>query len=107
MTQINELLTQMEAFEGVLIASTNLMDNLDAAAMRGFDLKLEFKPLAPDKALQLSLKSLPASMLLKDVVEFKSKIETIKNNPKQILSKFVKNNLDGIFIRKLCRIILF
>ncbi|WP_038126267.1 ATP-binding protein [Thiomicrorhabdus sp. Milos-T2] len=76
-TQVNELLTQMENFEGVLIASTNLMDNLDSAAMRRFDLKLEFKPLAPEQAWKLFLKSLPASVLLKDTAEFKSKIKNL------------------------------
>jgi SpoVK/Ycf46/Vps4 family AAA+-type ATPase len=49
-TQVNEMLTQMEAFEGVFIASTNLVKNLDAAAMRRFDVKMEFKPLKPDQA---------------------------------------------------------
>ncbi|CAM5789165.1 hypothetical protein CCAE64S_02330 [Castellaniella caeni] len=41
-TQVNEMLTQMEAFSGIFIASTNLMDNLDAAALRRFDLKVQF-----------------------------------------------------------------
>lgn len=41
-TQVNEMLTQMEAFEGVFIASTNLMDGLDPASIRRFDLKLKF-----------------------------------------------------------------
>ena len=38
--QVNELLTQMEHFEGTFIASTNLMDDIDQAALRRFDLKL-------------------------------------------------------------------
>ncbi|MEO5344259.1 MAG: AAA family ATPase, partial [Gammaproteobacteria bacterium SHHR-1] len=41
-TQVNELLTRMEAFDGIFIASTNLRDNLDAASMRRFDLKIHF-----------------------------------------------------------------
>lgn len=41
-TQVNELLTQMEAFNGVFIASTNLMDTLDAASLRRFDFKVRF-----------------------------------------------------------------
>jgi transitional endoplasmic reticulum ATPase len=49
-TQVNELLTQMESFEGIFIASTNLMDNLDAAAMRRFDFKISFKALKNDQA---------------------------------------------------------
>ncbi|MCC5853865.1 MAG: hypothetical protein JJU30_13575, partial [Alkalimonas sp.] len=42
-----EMLTQMEAFEGIFIASTNLMDNLDKAALRRFDLKACFGYLKP------------------------------------------------------------
>jgi SpoVK/Ycf46/Vps4 family AAA+-type ATPase len=52
-TQVNELLTQMEAFEGIFVCSTNLMDALDAAALRRFDLKIRFDPLRPPQALEL------------------------------------------------------
>lgn len=52
-TRVNELLTQMEAFEGVFIASTNLMDTLDQAALRRFDLKVKFDFLAPQQAVAL------------------------------------------------------
>ncbi len=41
-TQVNEMLTQMESFSGVFIASTNLMDGIDQAALRRFDLKAKF-----------------------------------------------------------------
>jgi SpoVK/Ycf46/Vps4 family AAA+-type ATPase len=40
-TAINEMLTQMERFSGIFIASTNRMDGLDPAAMRRFDLKIK------------------------------------------------------------------
>jgi SpoVK/Ycf46/Vps4 family AAA+-type ATPase len=46
-TQVNELLTQMEAFDGILIASTNLMGSLDAAALRRFDIKTKFDYMKP------------------------------------------------------------
>ena len=41
-TQVNELLQQMENFDGVMIAATNFSKNLDAAIMRRFTFKLEF-----------------------------------------------------------------
>jgi len=41
-TQVNEMLTQMENFEGIFIASTNLIDTLDAASIRRFDAKVKF-----------------------------------------------------------------
>jgi ATP-dependent 26S proteasome regulatory subunit len=48
-TQINEMLTQIESFPGILIASTNLIDQLDPASMRRFDIKLHFGYLLPDQ----------------------------------------------------------
>jgi transitional endoplasmic reticulum ATPase len=52
-TQVNELLQQIERFPGIFIAATNLMDGLDAAALRRFDFKLHFRPLAPAQRLAL------------------------------------------------------
>lgn len=53
-TMVNEMLTRMESFSGLFIASTNLMDGLDPAALRRFDLKLRFDYLLPDQAVALS-----------------------------------------------------
>lgn len=47
---VNEMLTQIEAFEGVFICSTNLMDSLDSAALRRFDLKIKFGHLNKSQA---------------------------------------------------------
>lgn len=52
-TQVNEMLTQMESFSGVFIASTNLMNGLDQAALRRFDLKVKFEFLRADQAWEL------------------------------------------------------
>ena len=49
-TEVNELLTQMEAFDGLFICATNFLQHLDPAALRRFALKLEFRPLRPDQA---------------------------------------------------------
>jgi SpoVK/Ycf46/Vps4 family AAA+-type ATPase len=46
-TQVNELLTQMEAFDGLFIATTNLMESLDAASLRRFPWKIRFEWLKP------------------------------------------------------------
>lgn len=46
---VNEMLTQMEAYSGVFVASTNLMENLDQAALRRFDFKVEFGYLQPGR----------------------------------------------------------
>lgn len=52
-TQVNEMLTQIEAFDGVLIGSTNLLDRLDAASMRRFDVKIRFDYLSGAQVLDL------------------------------------------------------
>ena len=41
-TQVNELLHQMENFNGILIGATNFSTNLDPATLRRFTFKLEF-----------------------------------------------------------------
>ena len=55
-TQVNEMLTQMEGFAGVFIASTNLMGGLDPAALRRFDLKVRLDYLRQDQAWALLLR---------------------------------------------------
>ena len=50
---VNEMLTQMESFPGVFIASTNLMSGLDQAALRRFDLKVKFDFLKTEQAHSL------------------------------------------------------
>ncbi len=52
-TQVNELLTQMECYDGIFIASTNLMDGMDQAALRRFDIKAKFMFLTLDQAWEL------------------------------------------------------
>jgi AAA+ superfamily predicted ATPase len=52
-SEVNEMLTQMESFSGIFIASTNLMSSLDAAALRRFDMKVKFDYLKPAQAWQL------------------------------------------------------
>ena len=52
-TEVNEMLTQMESFAGVFVASTNLMAGLDQAALRRFDLKVKFDYLSIGQASEL------------------------------------------------------
>lgn len=52
-TAVNEMLMQMDSHRGLLIASTNLMENLDQAALRRFDLKVGFGYLRPEQVCHL------------------------------------------------------
>ncbi len=49
-SMVNEFLTQLENYPGVFIASTNLMDGLDPATMRRFDVKSKFDYLDSEQA---------------------------------------------------------
>ncbi|MDR5898182.1 AAA family ATPase [Halomonas vilamensis] len=55
----NELLVQIENFDGILLATTNRADSLDRAVMRRFDLKVEFLPLDPEPLRDLLKAVLP------------------------------------------------
>lgn len=44
-TMVNELLQQMERYPGIFIATSNLIQTIDRAALRRFDFKLKFRPL--------------------------------------------------------------
>lgn len=48
-SQVNEMLTQMESFKGLFICSTNLMTRLDEASLRRFALKVRFDYLKPEQ----------------------------------------------------------
>jgi Cdc6-like AAA superfamily ATPase len=52
-TQVNELLTQMENFSGLLICSTNFMKGLDPASLRRFHFKIEFRPLTTEGCFKM------------------------------------------------------
>lgn len=77
-TQVNEMLVQMESFEGIFIATTNLMDNLDKASLRRFDLKLEFDFLKAEQAWNISLSYCKDLKLPKPSISFKIAIESLK-----------------------------
>ncbi|HGO5853838.1 TPA: AAA family ATPase [Mannheimia haemolytica] len=53
---VNEMLTQIEKFEGLLVVSTNLMESLDPAALRRFDLKLHFDYLNAEQRRTAAIK---------------------------------------------------
>lgn len=54
-SMVNEMLTQMETFKGVFIASTNLFESLDEAALRRFDINMKFDFMLPNKAWEMFL----------------------------------------------------
>jgi transitional endoplasmic reticulum ATPase len=62
-TQVNQLLTELESYQGIVIACTNLTAILDRAVLRRFDAKVEFKPLDPSGATTLFRRYFPDAEL--------------------------------------------
>jgi hypothetical protein len=58
-TQVNEFLQQLESFSGVVACTTNLMGELDQAALRRFVFKIEFRFLRPEQADAMFVSSFP------------------------------------------------
>ncbi len=77
-TQVNEMLVQMENFEGIFIATTNLMDNLDKASLRRFDLKLEFDFLKAEQSWNMFLSYCKDLKLAKPSTTFKRAVESLR-----------------------------
>ncbi|MEY5099091.1 MAG: hypothetical protein RJA36_1810 [Pseudomonadota bacterium] len=52
-SEVNEMLQGMERFRGIFVCTTNLMERLDAAALRRFTFKIRLLPLTPGQRLAL------------------------------------------------------
>ncbi len=57
-TQVNELLQQVESFPGVFACATNLVEELDPAAIRRFAFKVRFDPLTFGQRVEILRQSL-------------------------------------------------
>ena len=57
-SQVNELLVQMEQYNGILVMATNHMRVLDSAALRRFDFKIRFDYLRLEQAVAFCAKLL-------------------------------------------------
>ena len=78
-TQINEMLVQMENFDGIFIATTNLMDNLNSASLRRFDLKLEFDYLKAEQVWKMFASYCKDLKLAKPTNSFKQSVENLRH----------------------------
>lgn len=65
----NIFLEQIEKFKGVLIATTNLLENIDKAFSRRFNYKIEFKKPNKEQRLSLWNKMLPKNAPYEDGVD--------------------------------------
>ncbi|MCC5814304.1 MAG: AAA family ATPase, partial [Leptospira sp.] len=91
----NELLTCMENHKILFVASTNLLDSFDSAAMRRFHWKIKFSPLLPEAKWDL-FQEYFAKMLPEDFFEENTNsINKIKKLKNQIKNR-IKNRVMDI-----------
>jgi SpoVK/Ycf46/Vps4 family AAA+-type ATPase len=78
-TQVNELLTQMEAFEGIFVCTTNLLDKLDQASLRRFAFKVKFDFLTPTQRWEMFQNELARlGGDRDDVVDWESRVRSLE-----------------------------
>ena len=71
-SQVNELLQQMENFNGVMVAAANNSKGLDPAIMRRFTFKIEFLPLDDEGKRTFFEKMFKTRLSDEEFVELKS-----------------------------------
>ena len=115
----NIFLEQIERFEGILIATTNLLENVDTAFSRRFDYKIKFEKPNEEQRAQIWRKLLPKNAPIDDKLNIAALAKhqltgaqialTIKNaamfiatseKPKftnEVFEKVIKKELSGAF----------
>lgn len=77
-TQVNEFLCRMEEFQGILICSSNLINNFDRAAMRRFVFKIKFLDLTNEGKITLAKKYFNEVCLLPEDLTEITKINDLR-----------------------------
>ena len=76
-TTVNEFLTQMEEFSGILICTTNLRNIMDPAMQRRFHMLVEFKPMKFEGIKIMIEKYFPAYHLSNKEIEELEDMESV------------------------------
>jgi transitional endoplasmic reticulum ATPase len=82
-SEVNELLTQMECFGGLFLCATNFRENLDSAALRRFGLKIRFDYLNPEQSWLMFIRTLAAlgggSPSVSDTARIQRELSALRN----------------------------
>lgn len=85
--QVNELLTQLDAFNQPFFAATNYATRLDSAVMRRFDFKLAFEHLNAEQVKRLYKSTTTRSVLTDDVSSALNKLHHLTPGEFAILAR--------------------
>lgn len=81
-SQVNELLTQMEAYQGIFICATNFMEHLDIASLRRFQFKVKFEYLNAQQVMkhfEWLINQTSAIRISENIEHHKSRLIKLKN----------------------------
>jgi transitional endoplasmic reticulum ATPase len=92
---VNELLTQIDIMDEILIVTTNHLEKLDPAAMRRFDLKIKFDYLLPAQ-IEIIWKKTLYDLKIENNFQVMSEALTIKNLS---IGDFINTNRQSKFIK--------
>ena len=76
-TKVNEFLTQMEEFKGILICTTNLRNIMDKAMLRRFHICTEFKALNRDGIKKLLKRYFPSIIFSENQVDSLARYDSV------------------------------
>lgn len=86
-TQVNELLTQIEAFNQPFFAATNFISRLDSAMARRFDFKLHCQHLTSPQVLKLYSRLLGVSTISLDIETKLAKLKQLATGDFAVLAR--------------------
>lgn len=89
-SSVNEFLTQMEEFSGILICTTNLRNVMDAAMQRRFHMMVEFKPMKFDGIKIMAERYFPAYHLSNSQIESLEDMESVTPGDFGVLSSRIR-----------------
>lgn len=107
-TQVNEFLTQMEKFDGIVICTTNLRDIMDPAMQRRFHIMVEFKALEYEGIQILCTRYFPGFVFSEDGISKLCKFQSVTPGDFGNLSsrlRFMSQNkiTEAYIIDELCK----
>lgn len=112
-TTVNEFLTQMEEFSGILICTTNLRSIMDPAMQRRFHLLVEFKPMKFEGIKTMAERYFPNYQFLDSQLKSLENMESLTPgdfgslssrirfmNPADISSQYIVDELKKLQVEK-------
>lgn len=108
-TLVNELLSQMEDFKGILICTTNFRESMDVSMERRFHIICEFNPLTKEGIETLLARFFPAYTFEKGQIEKLCRYTTVTPGDFGIFASKLRfmnpaEITPGFIVQQLCKL---